>query len=69
MKTKTIQILGFNIEVYRFGDRLYMYPSFNGNAEFKVNHKGFRELHHCLRNILWMQKQMKLIEQVINTSK
>lgn len=52
MKKRIVNILGFDIEVIDFGYKWYMYPKFNGNAEFEVNHKGFRRLHHYLRNII-----------------
>lgn len=56
MKKRVVNILGFNVEIHDFGYAKYMYPEFNGNAEFEVNHKGFRKLHHYLRTILWIQK-------------
>lgn len=46
-----IHILGFRVEVHNFGYAAFYYPSFNGNAEFKVSAKGFRELSHYLRFI------------------
>lgn len=44
MKTRTFDLAGFTVEVFDFGYAQYMYPVFNGNAEFKVNHDGFRGL-------------------------
>lgn len=68
MKIRTVNILGFGIDIYNFGYAQYMYPNFNGNAEFKVSHDGFRKLHHYLRNIFWMQKQSNLVNYKIETN-
>ena len=54
MKKRSINICGFNVEVYDFGYASYMYPEFNGNAEFEISRKGFKELSHYLRTIIWM---------------
>ena len=51
MKTRTIELYGFKIDVYTFSYASFYYPQFNGNAEFKVNSKGFRELSHYLRTV------------------
>ncbi len=53
MKIRDIFVCGFRVEVYDFGYASYYYPSFNGNAEFKVSSKGFRELSHYLRFITY----------------
>lgn len=55
MKIRTVVILGFDVEVFDFGYAQYMYPSFNGDAEFKVNRDGFKKLCHYLRTIIWMK--------------
>ncbi len=51
MKTRTVNLFGYTIEIYNFGYASYMYPSFNGNAEFPVTSKGFRRLSSYLRTI------------------
>ena len=56
MKTylkRTIRVCGFEVQVMDFGYASYYYPCFNGDAEFKVNSKGFRELHSYLRSVIW----------------
>jgi len=59
MATKRIiEVAGFSVEVYNFGYASYYYPSFNGNAEFKVTSKGFRELSHYLRTIRFFRNQL-----------
>lgn len=55
MLVKTIVIYGFNILIYDFGYAKYMCPEFNGNAEFKVNKKGFKRLSSYLRTVLWIE--------------
>ncbi|MFM1756904.1 MAG: hypothetical protein RL621_1886 [Bacteroidota bacterium] len=52
---KQIMICGFSIDVVIYDNATYLYPSFNGNAEFRANHKEFRKLSHYLRTIKWMQ--------------
>jgi len=54
MKKREINVLGFKVEIFDFGYAQYMYPSFNGNAEFKVTKQGFKSLCHYLRMINWM---------------
>jgi len=51
---RTIEIDGFIVEVMDFGYAQYYYPSFNGNAEFKVSSKGFKVLRHYLRTVKWL---------------
>ena len=53
-KEHKIQVLGHEVKVIDFGYAQYMYPSFNGNAEFKVSKSGFKSLAHYLRNINWL---------------
>lgn len=55
MKKRMINIYGYDVEVYDFGYKQYMYPSFNGNAEFEVTRKGFRKLSHYLRTCIWIK--------------
>lgn len=58
MLIKTFNLLGHKINIYDFGYKQYMYPSFNGNAEFEVSKKGFKNLHSYIRNINWMDNLM-----------
>jgi len=66
MKKRSINVLGYTVEMWDFGYAQYMYPAFNGNAEYPVTHKGFRGLHHYLRTIIWMESQKKLSRYVTN---
>lgn len=63
MKQRFIQVCGFKVEVCQYHYASFYYPSFNGNAEFKVSSKGFRELSHYLRTCKWMDEQMKSVMQ------
>ena len=63
MKKRTVKILGFDVDIYAYPNKQYMYPSFNGDAEFVVSRKGFRQLSHYLRNIIWMDK---IVKQTLN---
>jgi hypothetical protein len=65
MKTRTINILGFNVDVYKFGKRSFYYPQFNGDAEFEVSSKGFRKLHHYLRNVIWSRNIVLECEKML----
>lgn len=58
MQKRVINILGFEVEIVNFGYATYMYPTFNGNAEFEVNKYGYKKLRHYLRNILWMRSNL-----------
>lgn len=51
VETRIINIAGFEVEVHKFSYASYYYPVFNGNAEFKVSSKGFRELSSYLRTV------------------
>lgn len=55
MKTRVIEICGFKVEVYDFGCASFYYPSFNGNAEFPVTAKGFRNLSRYLRTVKFIR--------------
>lgn len=55
MKKRIVNILGYEIEIFDFGYKQYMYPRFNGDAEFEVTHNGFRLLHHYLRMVNWLK--------------
>lgn len=59
MEKRRIEILGYEVIVIDFGYSQYYYPAFNGDAEFKVNSKGFRELSHYLRTVKWADNIMK----------
>lgn len=59
MIKRTFNLLGCKIEVYDFGYKQFMYPSFNGNAEFEVSNKGFRKLHSYIRNLNWFNNLLK----------
>ena len=61
MKIRTVNILGFDVDVYDFGYGQYMYPCFNGNAEFRVNSKGFRKLNSYLRTVVYFDNMTKSI--------
>jgi len=63
MKKRTIQMFGFNIEIWNFGSKSFYYPTFNGNAEFEVNSKGFRQLSHYLRTVNYLTVIVKDCEK------
>lgn len=54
LKTRTIVVAGYEVDVYNFSYASFYYPSFNGNAEFPVTAKGFRQLSHYLRTCNWL---------------
>lgn len=56
MKKRVFELHGYQIEVYDFGYKQYMYPYFNGNAEFEVTSNGFRKLSHYIRTCIWINK-------------
>ncbi len=60
MKIRTFTILDFTIELWDFGYRRYLYPNFNGDAEFPCNKKGYRRLCSYLKTIQWINNQPKL---------
>ena len=64
-KFRTISVCGFNVEIHRFGNKTFYYPTFNGNAEFKCNSKGFRELSSYLRSVLYFNNIVKECEKSI----
>jgi hypothetical protein len=63
MKTRTINIFGFDVEVWNFGYAQYYYPAFNGNAEFKVNSNGFKQLRHYLKTVRWANN---IVQNMLN---
>ncbi len=58
MKTKTIEVAGFKVDVYNFSYASFYYPQFNSNAEFPVTSKGFRQLSHYLRTVKYFNSLM-----------
>ena len=62
MKTRTITVLGYTVEIHDFGYAQYMYPTFNGDAEFKVNKEGYKILRSYLRRINWSDRLMEEME-------
>lgn len=58
MLKRTIEIAGYPVEVYNFGYASFMYPEFNGNAEFPTTSKGFRQLSHYLRTCTWIRENL-----------
>jgi hypothetical protein len=55
---KTIFLDGYIVEIHNFGYASFFYPEFNGNAEFKVNKKGFKELRHYLRTVNYFNRML-----------
>ncbi|MCK9544585.1 MAG: hypothetical protein M0R03_21400 [Novosphingobium sp.] len=53
---RTINILGFDVDVVNFGYASYLYPQFNGNVEYKLNKEGFKELYSYLRRVKWIRE-------------
>lgn len=54
-KVREIEVDGFKVELHRFSYASFFYPSFNGNAEFKVSSKGYKKLRRYLRTVKWLQ--------------
>ena len=50
-EVRIIEVAGFQVEVVKFSYASFYYPAFNGNAEFRVTSKGFRDLSHYLRTV------------------
>ena len=63
VKTK-LNLLGFEIDRYSYDNGSYLYPSFNGNAEYKCTRKGVKDLCRYLRNIRWVQNQRKEMDKI-----
>lgn len=55
MLKRHIYVRGFRVDVYQFGLRQFLYPSFNHNAEFRANKEGFSSLDRYLREVLSIQ--------------
>ena len=59
MKTREFKLHETNIEVWKFSNASYFYPTFNGDAEFKVNKEGFKNLSSYIRTLNWFNKYLK----------
>ena len=59
MKIRTVNILGFAVDIYSFDGKQYYYPQFNGDAEFLVNKQGYKRLKSYLKNVLWARSVVK----------
>lgn len=59
-KQREIEVAGSKVEVHNFGYASFYYPSFNGNAEFKVNAKGYRALSHYIRTVKYFRKMINI---------
>ena len=58
--TRKIVVRGFDINVTTFASgSCFMYPCFNGNAEYPASSKGMKDLRHYLGAILWMNRVKK----------
>jgi len=55
-KERRIIVEGFNCTVINFGYATFIYPDFNGNAEFKASRQGFKKLKSYLRTILYFRR-------------
>lgn len=51
---RKFKMCGFYVLVYDFGYASFYYPEFNGNAEFPVSQKGFRQLSSYLRTVNYL---------------
>lgn len=66
MTSRQIIVAGLKVDVHNFGYAAFYYPAFNGNAEFKVSSKGFRQLSHYLRTVKYFRA---LVDESFNISK
>lgn len=57
-KVREIEVDGFKVEIHHFGYASYYYPSFNGNAEFKVTSEGWKQLRHYLRTVKYFRSRL-----------
>ncbi len=57
-KHREIEVDGFKVEIHNFGYASFYYPKFNGNAEFKVSSKGWKDLRRYLRTVKWMKSRI-----------
>lgn len=61
-KVKIIEVDGFKVEIHNFGYASFFYPLFNGNAEFSVSSKGFKNLRRYLRTVKWTQSHLSFFD-------
>jgi len=61
MLKKEITLFGFKVQIMQFGKAQFFYPTFNGNAEFKVSKKGFKELTHYLRSVNYHDRLLESV--------
>lgn len=53
---RTIKVVGFDVDIMDFGTQgKYMYPKFNGNAEYELTRDGYKRLNSWLRSILYIE--------------
>lgn len=57
-EVREIEVDGFKVEVHNFGYASFYYPSFNGNAEFRVSSKGWKQLRRYLRTVKYFRDRM-----------
>lgn len=60
-KIREIEVDGFKVEIHKFGKKQFYYPSFNGNAEFEVNSKGFKLLRRYLRSVKYYKERLDTV--------
>ena len=48
---RKIKVCGYEVEIWDCGYAKYFYPSFNGDAEYKVSKQGFKDLCSYLRGV------------------
>lgn len=56
LSNKIIQVEGINVSVVKYSYGSFLYPEFNGDAEFKLTKRDFKSLRHYLRTWKWIQK-------------
>jgi hypothetical protein len=59
---REIEVDGFVVEVRNFGYASFYYPKFNGNAEFRVSSKGFKDLRRYLRTVKWCHNNLSIFK-------
>jgi len=57
MEKRRIKVRGFDVDVCTFeSGSQFFYPAFNGNAEYKVSKRGYKQLLHYLGVVIWCQR-------------
>ena len=56
MIKRKFNLHGYDINLYDFGYSQFLYPNFNGDAEFKVTKEGFKKLSSYLRSLIYFKK-------------